>query len=185
MRTAARPWMWYLLGTGFDGRSGGRSPVRVPWGATLGAAASSWLLGGGARAGESVFLVYPLTQRQAEQPLAFMFLPYLSLCNDRCRGWAELVPSSCVSPRWLLKGSPAFLARAVHIWKFGALFLPSFVSGLSRCNLGCSGLLRSRQRMMSSPLHSLWALVFLCLDNGAPNVPSRDRCGNVYVRAAL
>ena len=55
----------------------------------------------------------------------------------------------------------------------------------SQCNLGCSDLLRNRQRMMFSPLHRLWALVFLCLGIRVPKVPSRDRCGNVYVRSAL
>ena len=54
-----------------------------------------------------------------------------------------------------------------------------------QCNLTCCGLLRSRQRMMSSPLHHLWALVFLCSGIHVPSVPSRDRGGNVYVRSAL
>ena len=44
------------------------------WGATWGAAASSWLLRGERGAGECVFLVFPSTQRQAELPLAFRFL---------------------------------------------------------------------------------------------------------------
>ena len=55
---------------------------------------------------------------------------------------------------------------------------------LSHCNLGCCDLLRNRQRM-SSPLHRPYALVFKSLDTRAPNVPSRDRCGNVYVRSVL
>ena len=39
------------------------------WGATWGVAASSWLLGGLRGTGQYVFLVYPLAQRQAVQPL--------------------------------------------------------------------------------------------------------------------
>ena len=56
------------------------------WGSTWGAAASSWLLGGERGTGECVFLVCP----QAEQPLAFTLFSCPSLCNDRCRGGAEL-----------------------------------------------------------------------------------------------
>ena len=79
MRTAARPWRWYLLGTGFDGECG----------------CFSWLLGGERGTGECVFRIYPLAQRQAEQPL----------------GSFQLSSSpSCVSLRWLLKDVPVFLA---------------------------------------------------------------------------
>ena len=53
-----------------------------------------------------------------------------------------------------------------------------------QCTLTCCGLLRSRQRMMSSPLHHLWAF-FLCSGIHLPSVPSHDRGGNVYVRSAL
>ena len=40
-----------------------------------------------------------------------------------------------------------------------------------QCNLTCCGLLRSRQRMMSSPLRHLWALVFLCSGIHVPVSP--------------
>ena len=36
MRTTAFPGKWYLLGTGFDGSTGGTSPVRGSWGVTWG-----------------------------------------------------------------------------------------------------------------------------------------------------
>ena len=38
-------------------------------------------------------------------------------------------PSSCISLRWLLGKFPAFLARVVHTWIFGALFRRGLVSG--------------------------------------------------------
>ena len=47
------------------------SPVRARTGRAWSAAASSWLRGGERGAGEWVFLFYPLTQRQAVQPLVW------------------------------------------------------------------------------------------------------------------
>ena len=40
-------------------------------------------------------------------------------------------PSSCVSVQWFWEEFPAFLARAVDTWKYGALFPHGFVSGSS------------------------------------------------------
>ena len=81
------------------GRSGGTSPVRVP-GERRGAAAG------------------------------FQGLCCPSMCNDRCMGYRlSQGPSSCVSLPWLLGEFFAFLARAVHTWKYGAFFRRGLVSG--------------------------------------------------------
>ena len=66
--------------------------------------------------------------------MGFQVVSCPSLCNDRCLGGFHLStsPSSCVSLRWLLEEFHAFLARAVHTWKYGVLFPSCFVSG-SHC----------------------------------------------------
>ena len=71
-------------------------------------------------------------------------------------------PSSCEHP------FPTFREYSVQSRNVSILCQ----SLLLQCNLAYCDLLRSRQRMMCSPLH-------------VPSVPSRDRCGNVYMRSAL
>ena len=78
---------------------------------------------------ECVVLVYPLTRWQAEQPLAFRLFHTRRCAATGAGVGLSLSRSSCVSPRWLVKEFPAFLARAVHTWICGALFPPGFVSG--------------------------------------------------------
>ena len=104
---------------------------------------------------------------------------YLIVTKKEGHGLLELdplraqTPSSCEHPfpffESALSGSVSILCQSL----------------LSRCSLRCSDLLRNRRRMMFSPLHRSWVFVFLCLGIHAPNVPSRDRCGNVFVRSGL
>ena len=46
-----------------------------------------------------------------------------SLCNDRCQGGAELKSLFMRQSTVALGRIPAFLARAVHTWRYGAYFL--------------------------------------------------------------
>ena len=94
-----------------------------------GAAASSWLLGGERGTGEFVFLVFPLAQRQAVQPLDPRFLQARRCATTGAGFGQSLSPLHASVYGGFLKEFPAFLARAVHTWKHGTLFRLVFVSG--------------------------------------------------------